>query len=88
MNDQIDQNLFKYVWKHSRRQHIWILVIVALSMPTYFLAFDIPKLIELYRQDRLKLDELITGRYKLEEINEAIASVNRGEALRNVIVFD
>ena len=45
MNDQIDQNLFKYVWKHSRRQQIWILVIVALSMPTYFLAFDIPKLI-------------------------------------------
>jgi Zn-dependent alcohol dehydrogenase len=48
---------------------------------------DIPKLIELYKQGRLKLDELITARYPLEEINEAIASVNRGEALRNVIVF-
>jgi Zn-dependent alcohol dehydrogenase len=48
---------------------------------------DIPKLIELYQQGRLKLDELITARYPLEEINEAIASVNRGEALRNVIVF-
>ena len=34
-----------------------------------------------------KLDELISGRYKLEDINEAIASVRRGEALRNVIVF-
>ena len=45
MNDQIDRNLFKYVWKHSRAQQIWILIIVALSMPTYFLAFDIPKLI-------------------------------------------
>ena len=49
---------------------------------------DIPHLIELYRQGRLKLDELITGRYPLDQINEAIASVNRGEALRNVIVFD
>ena len=48
---------------------------------------DIPKLVELYQQGRLKLDELVTKRYPLEEINEAIASVNRGEALRNVIVF-
>ena len=45
MNDEIDRSLFRYVWKHSRVQQIWILVIVALSMPTYFLAFDIPKLI-------------------------------------------
>ena len=48
---------------------------------------DIPNLIALYRQGRLKLDELITGRYPLSEINDAIASVNRGEALRNVIMF-
>jgi len=49
---------------------------------------DLPKLVELYQQGKLKLDELITKRYPLEEINEAIAAVNRGEALRNVIVFD
>jgi Zn-dependent alcohol dehydrogenase len=48
---------------------------------------DIPKLIELYKQGRLKLDELVSAHYPLEEINEAIASVNRGEALRNIIVF-
>jgi Zn-dependent alcohol dehydrogenase len=48
---------------------------------------DIPKLVSLYQQGRLKLDELITKRYKLEDINEAIAAVKRGEALRNVIVF-
>jgi Zn-dependent alcohol dehydrogenase len=48
---------------------------------------DVPKLVELYQQGRLKLDELITARYPLEEINEAIAAVKRGEALRNVIVF-
>jgi S-(hydroxymethyl)glutathione dehydrogenase / alcohol dehydrogenase len=48
---------------------------------------DLPKLLELYRQGRLKLDELISGRYPLEAINDAIASVNRGAALRNVIVF-
>ncbi|HLB79529.1 MAG TPA: zinc-binding dehydrogenase, partial [Dongiaceae bacterium] len=48
---------------------------------------DIPMIIDLYKQGRLKLDELITARYPLERINEAVAAVNRGEALRNVIVF-
>jgi S-(hydroxymethyl)glutathione dehydrogenase/alcohol dehydrogenase len=49
------------------------------------LRFDVPKLIELYRQGRLKLDELVTGRYRLEEINNAIESTEMGQALRNVI---
>ena len=50
-------------------------------------AADIPKLIALYQEKRLKLDELITAEYPLEDINEAIAKVKRGEALRNVIRF-
>ena len=49
---------------------------------------DIPRLVALYQQGRIKLDALITERYPLERINEAIAAVKRGEALRNVIVFD
>ena len=48
---------------------------------------DIPQLVDAYRRKRLKLDELITARYPLEQINEAIDAVKRGEALRNVIVF-
>lgn len=48
---------------------------------------DIPNLVDLYRQKRVKLDELITKTYPLEQINEAISAVKRGEALRNVIVF-
>jgi S-(hydroxymethyl)glutathione dehydrogenase/alcohol dehydrogenase len=48
---------------------------------------DIPNLVDLYQQKRVKLDELITKTYPLEQINEAIAAVKRGEALRNVIVF-
>ncbi len=51
------------------------------------LSVDIPRLVELYQQGRLKLDELITDRYPLERINEAIESTERGEALRNVVVF-
>jgi len=48
---------------------------------------DIPNLVALYQQGRVKLDELVSGTYPLEKINEAMDSVKRGEALRNVIVF-
>jgi Zn-dependent alcohol dehydrogenase len=48
----------------------------------------VPALVELYGQGRLKLDELITGRFPLERINDAIAAVGDGSTLRNVIVFD
>ena len=48
---------------------------------------DIPRLVELYRAGQLKLDELVSGRYPLSAINEAIADLRSGTALRNVIVF-
>ncbi len=48
---------------------------------------DVPKLVALYQDGRFKLEELITKRYPLEELNEAVSAVKRGEALRNVIVF-
>ncbi|WP_172296684.1 Zn-dependent alcohol dehydrogenase [Pseudoruegeria sp. HB172150] len=51
-------------------------------------ARDFPWMIELYRQGRLKLDELVSKRWPLEQINEAIADTNTGGAKRNVIVFD
>ncbi len=49
---------------------------------------DIPALIALYRQGRLRLDELISDRFPLDGINDAIAGVKRGGALRNVLVLD
>lgn len=57
-------------------------------MGTTRLKVDIPDLVKFYKAGMLKLDELITGRYPLDQINEAIDSVVRGEALRNVIVFE
>jgi Zn-dependent alcohol dehydrogenase len=50
-------------------------------------AIDVPMIVRLYREGRLKLDQLISGRYRLESINEALASSRSGAALRNVIVF-
>lgn len=58
------------------------------NMGDTMLSRDIPMLVELYQQGRLKLDELVTRRYKLEDINEAIADTIAGNTRRNVIVFD
>ena len=46
---------------------------------------DIPWLIDMYGQGRLKLDELISKRWSLDQINEAIADTKGGAARRNVI---
>lgn len=48
---------------------------------------DIPKLIELYRAGKLKLDELLTRTYPFSEINEAYAALERGEVARSVVSF-
>jgi S-(hydroxymethyl)glutathione dehydrogenase/alcohol dehydrogenase len=68
------------VWNERR--------VIGSRMGSTRLRVDIPRLVELYRHGRLKLDELITARYPLERINEAIAAMETGEVLRNVIVFD
>ena len=49
---------------------------------------DIPWMVDLYLQGRLQLDSLISGRWQLDQINEAIADTKTGAARRNVIVFD
>jgi S-(hydroxymethyl)glutathione dehydrogenase/alcohol dehydrogenase len=39
-------------------------------------------------QGRLHLKEMISGRIKLEEINEGFAALKKGGIARNVILFD
>lgn len=48
---------------------------------------DIQRIVEWCRDGAVKLDELVSGIYPLEEINQAIAEVKRGEAIRNVITM-
>ena len=62
-------------------------VITASFMGTTNLSQDIPKLVALYQAGILKLDELITAHYPLDEINDAIDAVTKGAALRNIITF-
>ena len=61
--------------------------LIGSNMGATVLRRDIPLLADLYLQGRLKLDELITRRYPLERINEAIADTKAGHARRNVIVM-
>jgi S-(hydroxymethyl)glutathione dehydrogenase/alcohol dehydrogenase len=48
---------------------------------------DMPRLLELWRQGRLKLDHLISGRIKLEQINEGFAKLKSGAPVRQLIDF-
>lgn len=57
------------------------------KMGDVVLARDIPWLLDLYAQGRLILDDLISERFPLEQINDAIAATRTGSAKRNVIVF-
>jgi S-(hydroxymethyl)glutathione dehydrogenase/alcohol dehydrogenase len=57
------------------------------AMGVVRLRIDIGRLIELYKARRLKLDELVSGHYPFEKINEALASSEKGEVIRNVIMF-
>ena len=49
---------------------------------------DMPRYVDLYLQGRLKLDELVSARIGLDEINEGFETMKGGEVARSVIVFD
>jgi S-(hydroxymethyl)glutathione dehydrogenase/alcohol dehydrogenase len=61
--------------------------IVGSKMGDAVISRDIPWMVDLYAQGRLKLDELISRRWAFEGINAAIADTKAGAARRNVIVF-
>ncbi len=50
--------------------------------------FDMPSYIEFYLDGRLRLDEMISARIPLSEVNDAFEHLRKGEVARQVIVFD
>jgi S-(hydroxymethyl)glutathione dehydrogenase/alcohol dehydrogenase len=58
------------------------------SMGSNHFRVDMPRYVEFYLQGRLHLDELISQRIGLEQINEAFELLETGEVARSVIVFD
>jgi S-(hydroxymethyl)glutathione dehydrogenase/alcohol dehydrogenase len=49
---------------------------------------DMPNMVRMYLDGRLKLDEMVSARLSLEEINHGYDMMKRGETTRSVIVFD
>ena len=47
-----------------------------------------PRYIEFYLQGRLKLDEMISRKGRLEDVNEAFRAMKAGEVARTVLTFD
>jgi S-(hydroxymethyl)glutathione dehydrogenase/alcohol dehydrogenase len=50
--------------------------------------FDIPNLLALYKSGQLKLDELVTKTYRLDQINQGYQDMLDGVNLRGVVTFE
>jgi S-(hydroxymethyl)glutathione dehydrogenase/alcohol dehydrogenase len=48
---------------------------------------DVPKIVDWYMENKINIDDLITHRLKLEQINEGFELMKRGESIRSVIVY-
>ncbi len=49
---------------------------------------DMPRLVDFYLQGRLHLDEMISKRIRLEDVNDGLEELKTGEVARSVIIFD
>jgi NDMA-dependent alcohol dehydrogenase len=76
---KVDLNLFELTLLQKRVQG----AIFGGSSPRT----SIPKLLNLYRSGHLKLDELVTNTYRLDEINQGYQDMADGKNLRGVIVY-
>jgi S-(hydroxymethyl)glutathione dehydrogenase/alcohol dehydrogenase len=47
-----------------------------------------PRLVDFYMSGKLKLDDMISQRLRLDQVNEGFEEMKRGEIARSVIVFD
>jgi len=48
---------------------------------------DVPRIVDWYMDRKIAIDDLITHRLKLEDINEGFALMKRGESIRSVVVY-
>jgi S-(hydroxymethyl)glutathione dehydrogenase/alcohol dehydrogenase len=49
---------------------------------------DFPRLVDLYLDGRLKIDQLVSRTYRLDEINDGFAALRSGQVARGVVVFE
>jgi S-(hydroxymethyl)glutathione dehydrogenase/alcohol dehydrogenase len=48
---------------------------------------DVPKIVDWYMEKKINIDDLITHRLKLDDINEGFALMKRGESIRSVVIY-
>ena len=77
--NDVELNLFEFAM--SRKQLVGC--IFGNANPRY----DIPKLLRLYDEGKLKLDELVTNTYDLSEINQGYQDMRDGKNIRGVISY-
>ena len=58
------------------------------SMGSNHFRVDMPRYVDFYLQGRLKLDELVSRRLTLEDVNEAFKYMKEGSVARSVMMFD
>jgi S-(hydroxymethyl)glutathione dehydrogenase/alcohol dehydrogenase len=58
------------------------------SMGSNRFRIDMPRYIDYYLQGRLNLDDMISRRGKLEDVNEAFRAMKAGEVARTVLMFE
>ena len=49
---------------------------------------DMPRFVDFYLNGKLHLDDMISGRIKLKDVNDAMQALKKGEVARSVIMFD
>jgi S-(hydroxymethyl)glutathione dehydrogenase/alcohol dehydrogenase len=49
---------------------------------------DVPRLLDLWRNGQLRLEEMLTRRYSLDDINQGYADMHAGRNIRGTVVFD
>jgi len=49
---------------------------------------DMPRLVDMYLDGRLMLDEMVSARISLDEINDGFEAMKAGSVTRSVITFD
>ncbi len=78
-DDNVKLNLFEFAMQRKEL----VGCIFGNANPRY----DIPRLLSLYRDGKLKLDEMITKTYSLDEVNQGYQDMRDGKNIRGVIVF-
>ena len=58
------------------------------SMGSNRFRIDMPRFVDFYLAGKLHLDDMISNRIRLEDVNDALAALETGEVARNVILFD